>query len=318
MNATSNSPVAGQLDEFTSGTLLVLLTVIIWGVQFPVAKHSFETVNAFHSSIFRFGLSALILLVVLVIREGWSTLNTGKDTIKIAGLGVIGMCGAPSLIFGGLMFTRPEIAAIIVATQPLLTVIVQRLLGGEKPEFVSIVCIGVAFIGVVTVVTRWQTSLELTIIEIAAVIMILVGALCFVVYTIACAQFRHWSSLKLTTLSMVGGATANTLLVIALVSAGLFTHPSTSEWFQVKWELLFLAFVGVLGAMFTWNIGARRIGALNAMLFMNLIPVVTFMIRYMLGYRFETIELVGAAMVLIALTTQNLFMRLQSSRKTSL
>lgn len=313
MNTSSNGPAAGQFDEFTSGTLLVLLTVIIWGVQFPIAKHALETVNAFHSAIFRFTLPAVILLAALVIREGWAAVNAGSDTLRITGIGVLGMCGAPSFIFGGLMFTRPEIVATIVATQPLLTIMVQRLMGGEKPGLVSLLCVGVAFLGVVTVVTRWQTSLELSIVEIAAVFMILAGALCFVVYTIACAQFRHWSSLKLTTLCMMSGATANTLLVIVLVSAGLLTHPTASEWLQVKWELLFLAFVGVLGAMFTWNIGARRIGALNAMLFINLIPVVTFIIRYMQGYRFETVELVGAAMVITALSTQNLFLRIQSS-----
>ncbi len=315
MQSSSNGPVTRQFDELTTGTLLVLLTVVIWGIQFPVAKHTFESVNAFHSSIFRFTLPAMILLVVLLIREGWAALNTGKDTLKITGLGVIGMCGAPTLIFGGLMFTRPEIAAIIVATQPLLTVLVQRLLGGEKPGLVSLACIGVAFLGVITVVTRWQTTLELTASEIAAVFMVLAGALCFVVYTIASAGFRHWSSLKLTTLSMIGGAAANTLVVVVLVSAGLLTHPPFDDWLQVKWELMFLAIVGVLGAMFTWNIGARRIGALNAMLFINLIPVVTFVIRYWQGYRFVTAELVGAAMVITALSTQNLYMRLQMTRR---
>ena len=315
MQSPSDGPVKRQFDELTTGTLLVLLTVIIWGVQFPVAKHTFESVNAFHSAIFRFTVPALILLIVLLLREGWSALKTGSDTLKIIGLGVIGMCGAPTFIFGGLMFTRPEIAAIIVATQPLLTVLVQRLIGGDKPTLISLLCIGVAFLGVVTVVTRWQTTLELTTSEIAAVFMVLAGALCFVVYTIASASFRHWSSLRLTTLSMMGGATANTLVVVVLVSAGLLQHPSVGEWFEVKWELLFLAIVGVLGAMFTWNIGARRIGALNAMLFINLIPVVTFIIRYWQGYRFEMAELVGAAMVIAALSTQNLFMRLQMSRK---
>ncbi len=317
MNSPCNSSVPGRFDEFTSGTLLVLLTVIIWGVQFPVAKQTFEAVNAFHSAVFRFTLPAIILLIALVIREGWSALNAGRDTLRITALGVIGMCGAPSLIFGGLMFTRPEIAATIVATQPLLTVMVQRLMGGEKPALVSLLCIGVAFLGVVTVVTQWNTSLDLSASEIAAVFMVLAGALCFVVYTIACARFRHWSSLRLTTLALMSGATANTLLVMALVSAGLLSHPAASEWLEVKWELLFLAFAGVLGAMFTWNIGARRIGALNAMLFINLIPVVTFIIRYMQGYRFETVELVGAAMVIAALSTQNLFMRFQMSRNTS-
>jgi len=312
------SPVAGtdhSAREFTAGTLLVLTTVIIWGVQFPLAKHTFETVDAFHSAVFRFTLPALMLLTALLIREGWSAMKTGPDTLKIIGLGVMGMSAAPSLIFGGLMFTRPEIAAIIVATQPLITVLVQRIMGGEKPGLGSLLCVGVAFLGVVTVVTRWRTSMDISVAEIAANFMVLAGALCFVVYTIACARYVHWSSLRLTTLCMLSGAAANTLLVVVLVTVGLLVQPSIADWYQVRWELLFLAFAGVLAAMFTWTMGARRVGPLNAMLFINLIPIVTFSVRYWQGHRFETIEIVGSIMVLFALSTQNLIMRMQLSKQ---
>ncbi len=110
---------------------------------------------------------------------------------------------------------------------------------------------------------------------------------------------------------MCGGAAGNTLLVAILVSAGLITHPSMAAWLSMKWELLFLAIIGVLGAMLTWNLGSKKVGALNAMLFINLIPIVTFSIRYWQGYRFEIIELVGAAMVIGALSVQNITMRMQ-------
>lgn len=300
-------------SDFTTGTFLVLLTVIVWGIQFPLAKHTFDTINSFHSAVFRFSLPAIILLIALGVREGWSSVYTGQDKFRVLGLGVIGMCGAPSLIFGGLMFTRPEIAAIIVATQPLMTVLVQRLLGGPKPSLISLLCVAVAFLGVVTVVTRWQTSLDISRTELLADIMILLGALCFVAYTITTARYQHLSNLRLTTWSMCGGAIANTLLVFILVALGLITHPELAAWFSIKWELLFLAIVGVLGAMLTWNLGSKKVGALNAMLFINLIPIVTFSIRYWQGYRFEVVELAGAAMVIGALSVQNITMRLQKA-----
>jgi len=300
--------------DLTSGTLFVLATVIIWGVQFPIAKHSFSSVDAFHSAIFRFSLPAIILLIILALREGREAFRLVDDSFKVLGLGVIGMCGAPSLIFGGLMFTRPEIAAIIVATQPLMTVLVQRFLGNVKPSWLSLLCVLLAFLGVITVVTRWHGTLNVPRTELFADIMIFVGAFCFVIYTVFASRYQHWSSLKLTTFTMCGGAIANSVLVIILVSAGLISHPSLSDWLDVKWELIFLAIVGVLGAMFMWNIGSKKIGPLNAMLFINLIPIVTFIIRYWQGHRFEVIELVGAAMVIGALSVQNIAMRKQRSR----
>ncbi len=300
-------------QDLSSGAIFLLLTVIIWGVQFPVAKHAFETVNAFHSAVLRFSIPALILLVALVIKESFRALRTGSDTWPVIGLGVLGMCGAPSLIFGGLMFTRPEIAAITVATQPLLTVVIQRLLGGGNPGLISLACVAFAFLGVVTVVTRWETTLSLTTSELIGDAMVLLGAVCWVLFTIASSRYRHWSSLRFTALTMTAGAVANTVLVLVLVFLGFYVHPTLGEWYQVRWEMLFLALVGVLGAMFGWNIGARLMGPLNAMLFINLIPVVTFTIRYWQGYRFERIELVGAAMVICSLLVQNAYLRYRAN-----
>jgi len=94
-----------------------------------------------------------------------------------------------------------------------------------------------------------------------------------------------------------------------LVAAGLIIHPGFQEWYQVRYELLFLALIGVLVAMSGWNAGSRLLGAINAMLFINLIPIVTITFRYLQGYRFSLIELFGAAMVIVALLTQNFVLR---------
>lgn len=293
---------------------MALVTVVIWGVQFPIAKSAFETVDAFHSAIVRFGIPAMILVIILVMREGRSALAFNRETREVGFLGVVGMCGAPSLIFGGLMFTRPEIAAIIVATQPIMTVIAQRFAGGTRPGIVSISCIALAFLGVVTVVTQWRTDLQLTQRELLGDFMAVIGAICWVIYTIAIGRFKHWSSLRVTTVSMVSGAAANTLLAFILVALGFLQRPSISDWYIVRYEMAFLAFIGVLIAMTCWNIGTRKLGPLNAMLFINLIPIVTFMVRYYQGYRFTWVELLGVGMVITALLTQNMVMRYRMAR----
>ncbi len=248
-------------------------------------------------------------MIILVAREGWSALHTGRDTARISVLGVVGMSATPSLIFGGLMFTRPEIAAIIVATQPLITVIAQRLMKGKNPDVFSVFCVMVAFVGVVTVVTRWETGFRLDSTELVGNLMILLGAGCWVAYTLSLDRYRHWSSLRLSAITMTVGAVSNTLLVVFLVAIGLLATPSAADWYDERWGLLFLALVGVLGAMVGWNVGSRRVGALNAILFINLIPVVTFLVRYWQGYSFKSIEIAGALLVMGALLAQNLWAR---------
>lgn len=295
--------------QYTSGSLILLATALMWGVQFPVAKSAFVTVDAFHAAVYRFGIAAMLLTVLLFMLEGRSSFRVNKESLHVWLIGVVGMCGAPTLIFGGLMFTRPEIAAIIVATQPIMAVLVQRIAGGELPGWRTNSCVLLAFLGVITVVTEWRLDLLQTPVEIAGDFMVLSGALCWVLYTFACGRYTRWSNLRLTTWSMMSGASANTLVVVVLVSAGLISQPSGNDWYEARYELLFLTYIGVLIGMFAWTAGSRRVGPLNAMLFTNLIPVATFFVRYMQGYRFSLLELTGASMVIGALLLQNVVLR---------
>jgi drug/metabolite transporter (DMT)-like permease len=64
-----------------------------------------------------------------------------------------------------------------------------------------------------------------------------------------------------------------------------------------------------------WNEGVRRLGAPNAALFMNLVPVVAFVIAIVRGYRPEAAELGGAALTVAALIGANLTARRQETRR---
>jgi drug/metabolite transporter (DMT)-like permease len=75
------------------------------------------------------------------------------------------------------------------------------------------------------------------------------------------------------------------------------------------WRLGYVSLIGVVLSMFLWNFGARRIGAVNAMLLLNLMPVVTFVFRAFEGASFVASEILGAAIVVGALVANNLYLR---------
>jgi drug/metabolite transporter (DMT)-like permease len=72
--------------------------------------------------------------------------------------------------------------------------------------------------------------------------------------------------------------------------------------------------VGALAAVLAWNEGVRRLGAPNAALFMNLVPVVAFVIAIVRGYQPAAAELGGAALTVAALIGANLTARLPARR----
>jgi drug/metabolite transporter (DMT)-like permease len=66
-------------------------------------------------------------------------------------------------------------------------------------------------------------------------------------------------------------------------------------------------------AVLAWNGAIRLIGAANTALFGNLIPVTTFAIEIVRGYRPGTVEIAGAALTVSALVANNLLGRRTSA-----
>jgi hypothetical protein len=69
--------------------------------------------------------------------------------------------------------------------------------------------------------------------------------------------------------------------------------------------------LGVLG----FNNAARRLGPLNTMLMLNIVPVGVFAIEAALGRCFAAIELAGATLVVGALAANNLYLRRASTNR---
>ena len=61
--------------------------------------------------------------------------------------------------------------------------------------------------------------------------------------------------------------------------------------------------------MLTWNAAVGMIGPQNVSLIGNLIPVTTFTIEIVRGYRPGAVELFGAGLAIGALATNNLVLR---------
>jgi drug/metabolite transporter (DMT)-like permease len=190
-----------------------------------------------------------------------------------------------------------------------MTAIADWALRGRRPAWVTLGCIVTAFVGVVLVVTKGDPSLALGKGELLGDLLVLVGAACWVVYTMGTERFRGWSALKLTVLTLIPGSIGLAVATTVLVALGIARVPGPQALAEVAGELAFLALAGVLLAMICWNAGTQRIGALNSMLMLNLVPIVVFLIGFLRGQRFEPAELAGAGLVIGALAGNNLYLR---------
>ena len=301
-------------QQFAGGVIAVLVAVVLWGAQFPIAKDAFGAVDPLHVTAVRYGVGASVLVLILIWREGVAAFSYAGRFWPAAMVGTIGTCFSALLVFFGLSLTRPEHAAVIVALQPSITAIADWLVRGRRPADFTLGCIVFAFAGVVMVVTKGQFSFDFRQGEWKGDVLVLLGATCWVAYTMATENFRGWSALRFTTLTLLPGTLAVFLVTLVAVAAGAAVVPGIAALTSVGWQLAYLALAGVVLALVCWNAGNQRIGALNAMLMQNFLPVVTFAVLFLQGQRYDAAELGGVGMVIGALVTNNAYLRRRAAR----
>ncbi len=294
---------------FARGALAVLGAVMLWGAQFPVAKSALATIDPFSLSAIRYGVAAALLAAWMAAREGAAAFVPRDRAALVALIGIVGMTASPMLVFGGLAFTRPEHVAIIVALQPSMTALADWVVRRRRPANFTLACIAVAFFGVITVVTKGEFRVTAGRQELLGDAMALAGAMCWVVYTMATEAFRGWPSLKFTLLTLIAGTAGLVIGTAVLDALGVVGLPGAEAILRVWPQIAFLALGGVLAAMILWNWGNNAIGALDTMLLLNLLPVVTFAIGFAQGARFSAAELAGVGLVVGALAANNAYLR---------
>lgn len=287
----------------------MLVTVLIWGGMFPVAKDALHTVDAFWLSSIRYGIAAPLFVAILCWREGVAALRYRGRFVQAAFYGVVGYGGFSILVLLGLSRSRPEHAAIIMALQTPIAAFLHWALKGTRPANFTLACIAVAIFGVFLVITKGDPVHAFSGGTFAGDVLIFLGAMSWIVYTIGAVSFPGWSALRFTTLTSLPGTAGIVLITGVAALGGYVSSPSAATLAAVGWEIAYLAILAIVLAVLFWNMAIGYLGALNAMLLGNLVPVVTFAIRILQGHRFETIELAGAFLVVVALIANNLYLR---------
>jgi drug/metabolite transporter (DMT)-like permease len=297
--------------DLAKGLIWLAISIGSWGALFSVAKRTLPVLDAFFLGSLRYTFGVLIFVVILWAAEGRQALRYGGRMLPAAFFGLIGFCGFNLLVWWGLFYTHPEHAAIIMALQTPLTAIAVWLTQGKRPHPFTIGCIAVAIAGVLLVVTKGSLAGALAGGSFLGDLLVFLGAVSWVVYTMAGWHFSGWSPLRMTVLTAIPGAIGLVTINAAAVGLGYAELPTLATVWSVKWQVsYFVVFTVVLGVL-GFNNGVKYLGALNTILMLNLIPVIVFAIEAWLGRSYAAIELFGAALVIGALVANNLFLRSQ-------
>src|SRR3954470_24578804 len=288
-----------------------LTAALAWGGMFPIAAGALRRVDPVHLTAARYLLASLVFVSLLVAIEGRAALRPEGRALELWLLGTLGFAGFNLLTYVALEHTRPQDASLIVATTPVITILAAWAISSVRPRGAQLALTATALLGVGLVISRGQPSRLADGSVGAWELLILGGVVAWVTYTMGARRFPGFSPLRYTTLTALGGTLSLVAIAQALTWAGALDAPAAGDLVAVWWRILYVAGPAAALAVLAWNDGVRRLpaprlGAPNGALFINLVPVVTFTIAVVQGYRPGRVELAGAGLTVAALVGANL------------
>ncbi|BBO69944.1 membrane protein [Desulfosarcina alkanivorans] len=283
-------------------------TMIFWGLSFVATKVALESIPTFTLVFFRFSLAALIFLL---IRQGrrWPSF-TRKDHVKMVLLALF----EPGLYFIfetiGLQHTSAPKTALIIATIPVVVLVLSALMLGERASGASITGIILSFGGIALLVVgdpQFGWSLKGSLLGDLLIGGAVVSASLYMIF--ARDLGRTYSSLDITFVQIVYGAVFFCLPFIwelpGLTGSAVTLRSSLA--------VIYLTVFATVGAFLCYNYALSQVPVSRAAVFVNGIPVVTAIGAWvLLEEKLTGIQAGGGALVLLAVFITNLPARTQT------
>jgi drug/metabolite transporter (DMT)-like permease len=307
-------------NKLVWGALLCAVASISWGAMFPIANDAFQYIDPFYFTIIRYLPVTIILVLLLYFAEGKKAFKTNGKGWLIWFFGTMGFTIYNLFIFWGQNLLGDQgvlLASIMEALAPIISILIVWILYKQKPYLFTVLCIIGAFIGVFFVVTDGNISVLSSAGHFIPLLILFFAAAGWAFYTIGASTFSGWSVLRYSTLSCLYGTITATVVVILASLFGYVEIPTFHQVGLVKYHMVFMILLPGLFALLFWNKGVVALKPINAILFINLAPVTTLIIRLLQGHKVSTFEWLGVGIVCMMIILNNGYHRYKD-RKTAI
>jgi drug/metabolite transporter (DMT)-like permease len=273
--------------------LLVIIATLFWGANFALAGPILQEMSPLWLAAARFGLSAVLMLAFASWR-GEPLVAPVKQHFKAyLIIAAVGIGGFNLLFFYALQTTSAGNASLIMATNPLVTIVLAALVLGERPGRRLLLSLPLALVGVLVVISSGDMSTLTHLQNIQGDLLMLGGNLAWAGYNVLSRKLMPKQS-ALTNTTVVMSAGALILLAAALTSGERFTGLGV----YASIDLLIMVTGGTVLAYLFWNTGIARFGAGRTALFMNLIPVFAMLTAALMGQLPNIAQIMGGVLVI--------------------
>lgn len=287
--------------------LSVLGALIIWSSSFVAIKIAYETYPPITLGAVRFLVATLVLgALVLLPGNRVKLQKTDGWTVALGGLTGITLYAVLQNI--AMQWTSASNATLIIASYPVITLLLESLIYKVRLNAVKIVGILIAIFGVVIISyvkaeTRQQG-------ELLGVILLIVAGVAWAFYNFLTKKVvNHYPPVTLLFYQTLFGAIF--MAPLSLFERSQWAAPTTMTFSM----MLFLALFCSVVAFLLYNLGLKHLSASTVTSMLNLVPFFgVFFSWLLLGEAITVRKIVGGGIVVLGVM---LSIRQKSERETS-
>lgn len=272
---------------------LILLTVLGWSFNFIIAKITLRYINPYALTSFRIVLSGILMLPIYFSRPHRKRLNR-KDLWNFAVLGFFGVVINRGLFIVGLDYTTAGHSALIVATGPILILLLARAYQLEKVTRAKLVGMATCFAGVAILVAGEELHRHAG--TWIGDLIALGGTFGFALYTVLAKKVaRQYDTISMNTFCNLAGAIF--LLPMSMREAVRLNWAAvgTVGWLGLAYTVL----VSSIGAylIFFWALAHLPASRLAVFTYLEP-PLAALLAVVLLGERASHVLLIGGGLIL--------------------
>lgn len=284
--------------------ILLIFVVIFYAGNILLGK-SMNDLSPFTIAFFRL-LIALIVLMPIGLRSAWKDRGVIKQyKWPFFIMTLTGVTFFNTFIYGSLQFTSATNVSVLECCIPAVTVVLSAIWIKEKLRKIQWIGVGLSFFGALWVVLDGRIT-ELFSLGWNIGDLIMIGAIgCWAVYSIYVKEYMHLFKpfgfiFSMTALSVI-------ILLPFMLAEWAWTGVPTLYKSEYVWGFLYLGIFPSFFALIFYNRAVEQLGASQASIFLNFLPVATMIGAYFwLGETVTFASIVGAVLVIVGVlfTTQ--------------
>lgn len=276
---------------------LMLLVPLFWGGAFATAKHVITEIPPLVAATIRFGLSAIILSIIVIAQKKWLWKEIKKHWKGLLFIGFIGIFSYNALFFTALKYTSATNGALIISAMPVFTTIGSVLLFKENWSNKFGLGLFLSLMGVVIVLVKGSFSALLSFSFNLGDLLFAAALLCGVIYGLVGKFILQGAPVLLSNaMMMLTGAIFLSISTVFEGGWGKVLNMSIQSWI----EMIYMVVCGTIVGYVIFNKGVELLGGSKASMYLNLTPIVATLLAVIVyGSSIFVSQIVGMVMVLI-------------------